>query len=144
MIGSLFIVGSMILLAQVGVGSTDLLIMGALALSGMGMGTTAPAMAAAIANTVDEQDLGVVGAAQQMMSQVGVVAGIQILQTVQAAASPSSVASRRTTRPISSVRAPQVSAWSRAFFVRSTRDSPERERGARSDAPREVFEPAQA
>ena len=37
-IGSLFIVGSMVLLAQVGVGTTDLLILGALALSGHGHG----------------------------------------------------------------------------------------------------------
>jgi MFS family permease len=43
------------------------------------------AMAASIANAVDEHDLGVAGAAQQMVAQVGVVAGIQIMQTVQQA-----------------------------------------------------------
>jgi hypothetical protein len=40
-------------------------------------------MAATIANAVDERDLGIAGAAQQMVAQVGVVAGIQLMQTVQ-------------------------------------------------------------
>jgi hypothetical protein len=44
-----------------------------------------PSLSAAIANSVDERDLGVVGASQQMVGQLGVVAGIQILQTVQLA-----------------------------------------------------------
>ena len=144
-IGSLFIVASMILLAQVGVGSTDLLILGALALSGMGMGTTAPAMAAAVANSVDERDLGVVAAAQQMMSQVGVVAGIQILQTVQAAREPvvGGIASYHTAYLVGAGAAGLGVVA--AFFVRSTRRSghrTERERGARLGTPRDVLEPA--
>ena len=40
-------------------------------------------MAATIANSVDERDLGVVGAAQQMVTEVGLLAGIQVMQTVQ-------------------------------------------------------------
>ena len=40
-------------------------------------------MAATIANVVDEADFGVAGATQQLAAQVGVVAGIQIMQTVQ-------------------------------------------------------------
>jgi hypothetical protein len=42
-------------------------------------------MAAAIANAVSDDDLGVVGATQQMMNQIGVVLGIQVMQAVQAA-----------------------------------------------------------
>ena len=87
-LGAVVLVASMLVLATVGVGSTDLVIMAGLALSGIGMGTASPAIAAAIANSVDERDLGVVSAAQQMVSQVGVVAGIQILLTVQAAREP--------------------------------------------------------
>ena len=87
-VGALFIVASMVALSTVGVGTSDLVIMGALALSGIGMGTASPALAAAIANSVDEKDLGVVSAAQQMVAQVGVVAGIQILLTVQQAREP--------------------------------------------------------
>ena len=75
----------MIGLAQVGVGTSDLLVLGALALSGIGLGASMPSLAAAIANSVEERDLGVVGASQQMVGQLGVVAGIQILQTVQLA-----------------------------------------------------------
>jgi hypothetical protein len=74
----------MIGMAQVSPNSHDILIVGALGLSGIGLGASSPAMAASIANAVDERDLGVAGAAQQMMTQVAVVTGIQILQTIQA------------------------------------------------------------
>jgi EmrB/QacA subfamily drug resistance transporter len=82
--GTLAIVASMIGLSSVSGGSSDLLIVVALALSGIGAGATLPAMASSIANAVDDRDLGVIGAAQQMVSQLGAVTGIQILQTVQA------------------------------------------------------------
>jgi EmrB/QacA subfamily drug resistance transporter len=81
--GGLFIAASMLVFVTVGIDDPTWVLVAALGLSGLGMGTTAPAMAAAIANAVDERDLGVVGGAQQMMSQVGVIAGIQILVTVQ-------------------------------------------------------------
>lgn len=82
--GALCVVASMVGLAQVVPGTPDPFVIAVLGLSGVGMGAASPAMAASIANAVDERDLGVAGAAQQMMSQVAVVAGIQILQTVQA------------------------------------------------------------
>lgn len=83
--GAICVVGSMIGMAQVSPNSSDVLIVGALGLSGIGLGASSPAMAASIANAVDERDLGIAGAAQQMMSQVAVVTGIQLLQTIQAA-----------------------------------------------------------
>jgi EmrB/QacA subfamily drug resistance transporter len=144
-VGSLFIVLSMLGLAMVGADSTELLIVAALALSGVGMGTTAPAMAAAVANAVDENDLGVVSAAQQMMSQVGVVAGIQILQTVQASREPAvgGIASYHVAYLVgAAVAGLGVVA---ALFVRSTHREglvPMRERGAPQGAPRDVLEPA--
>jgi MFS family permease len=82
--GAAAIVTSLVALASVSPVSSDLLIVGALALSGIGAGSSLPAMAATVANAVDDRDLGVVGAAQQMIAQLGAVAGIQILQTVQA------------------------------------------------------------
>lgn len=82
--GAICIVMSMVGLAQVAPGTPDPIIVLVLGLSGIGMGAASPAMAASIANAVSENDLGVAGAAQQMMSQVAVVSGIQILQTVQA------------------------------------------------------------
>ncbi len=86
--GVMAIVASMLGLSAVAPGSSDLLVVGALALSGVGMGATTPAMAATIANAVDDRDLGVAGAAQQMMQQIGVVAGIQLMQTVQQVRAP--------------------------------------------------------
>lgn len=75
---------SMVLLAQVDMSSSDWLVIAGLAMSGMGLGASSPSMAATIAGAVDEEDLGIAGAAQQMMTQIGVVAGIQLMQTVQA------------------------------------------------------------
>lgn len=83
MFGALAIFVSMLGLAAVAPGTTDLLVMGALALSGVGLGASSPAMAATIANAVDDRDLGIAGASQQMVQQIGVVAGIQLMQTVQ-------------------------------------------------------------
>ncbi|MEA3055147.1 MAG: hypothetical protein QOD30_579, partial [Actinomycetota bacterium] len=89
MFGAAVVALSMVLLAQVGRASSDLVVVGGLALSGMGLGASSPSMAATIANAVDELDLGIAGAAQQMMTQIGVVAGIQLMQTVQIAGEPS-------------------------------------------------------
>jgi EmrB/QacA subfamily drug resistance transporter len=83
--GAATITASMVALASLAPGDSDLFVISALALSGLGMGASAPAMAAAIANAVDERDLGIAGATQQMVNQVGVVIGIQVMQTVQAA-----------------------------------------------------------
>lgn len=85
MFGSVMLFSSMMALALVSQSSTIWLIEGALALSGIGMGACAPAMIASLANAVDRADLGVAGAASQTMSQIGVVAGMQILLTVQTA-----------------------------------------------------------
>jgi EmrB/QacA subfamily drug resistance transporter len=142
-IGSGLIVASMIGLAQVGASSTELLILGSLALSGVGMGTTAPAMTAAIANAVEDEDLGVVGAAQQMMAQVGVVAGIQILQTVQAAREPAvgGIASYHAAYWVGALAA--ALGVVAALFVHRTRvTSGERERDALPGVPQELLEPA--
>jgi EmrB/QacA subfamily drug resistance transporter len=84
-IGAAAVVLSMVALAQIGRASSDLIVIGSLALSGVGLGVSSPSMAATIANAVDQGDLGIAGAVQQMMTQVGVVAGIQLMQTLQVA-----------------------------------------------------------
>lgn len=81
-VGSAFVVASMVALSTMAPGSSDLVIVGSLVLSGIGLGCSSPALAASIANAVDERDLGVAGAFQQMMTQLGVVIGIQVMQTV--------------------------------------------------------------
>ena len=80
--GALLVGVSMVLLSAIGLGTSDIFIV-ATRLSGVGLGISAPAMAATIANTVDPGDLGIAGATQQLLTQVGVIAGIQIMQTVQ-------------------------------------------------------------
>jgi DHA2 family methylenomycin A resistance protein-like MFS transporter len=81
-VGSAFVLASMLALSSVAPGSSDLVIVGSLALSGIGLGCSSPALSASIANAVEERDLGVAGAFQQMMTQLGVVIGIQVMQTV--------------------------------------------------------------
>ena len=82
--GALAVVASMIALSRLTPASSDLAVMGALALAGIGLGVSSPPLAASVANAVEETSLGIAGAAQQLIIQVGVVAGIQIGQTVQA------------------------------------------------------------
>ena len=85
--GSIAVVGSMLLFAAVGGSSGDALVIGALVLSGIGLGTSSPSVAASVANSVDEASLGIASAAQQLMTQVGVVTGIQLMRTVQTTSS---------------------------------------------------------
>lgn len=142
-VGSLLIVGSMLGLATVGPGSSEAVIVAALALSGVGMGAAAPAMAASVANAVENRDLGVATAAQQMIAQVGVVAGIQILQTVQQAREPldGAAASYHSAYLVGAVAG--LLGVAAAAFVRSTPERvPGRARGAPEDAPSEALEPA--
>jgi EmrB/QacA subfamily drug resistance transporter len=86
--GALAVFASMLGMATLAPGSADLAVVGFLALSGIGLGMSAPALVASIANAVDDADLGVVGATQQMMTQFGVVVGIQVMQSTQAARQP--------------------------------------------------------
>lgn len=82
--GGCSIVASMLLLALSGDGTSLMVVALALGLAGLGMGAAAPILTATVANSVDDADLGVAGAAQQMLQQVGLVVGVQILQSIQA------------------------------------------------------------
>jgi MFS family permease len=84
-VGGLVLTASMLAFTFVEPGVSELFIIGALMLSGLGMGIMAPAMAAAIANSVDPHDFGVAGAASQMAGQIGIVLGTQIMVTVEQA-----------------------------------------------------------
>jgi DHA2 family methylenomycin A resistance protein-like MFS transporter len=84
-VGCAFVVASMLAWSQVDPGASNWAVMGALALAGVGLGVSSPSMAASVANAVDEENLGIAGAAQQLLTQVGIVAGIQLAETVQAA-----------------------------------------------------------
>ncbi len=81
--GGLFLVVSMFIYTQFGPGHSIWFLVLALALAGVGMGIASPVLTAAVADTVCDEDLGVAGAAQQMLQQVGLVIGVQVLQAVQ-------------------------------------------------------------
>lgn len=89
--GTAFVVASMLMFAALDAGSSDLLIVAALVLSGIGLGAAQPSISASVANAVDDDDLGVASAAQQLVMHVGVVAGIQLMKTVQISQSGESV-----------------------------------------------------
>ncbi len=74
---------SMVIFAMVDQNSGDMVVIAALMLSGIGLGVASPSVAASVANAVSKEDLGIASAAQQLMTQVGVVAGIQVMSTVQ-------------------------------------------------------------
>lgn len=83
MAGAAAIVASMALFAGLGATPSLLLIVLALVLSGLGMGVASPATSSTQANEVAASELGVMSAAQQLSAQLGEVAGIQVVVTVQ-------------------------------------------------------------
>jgi MFS family permease len=75
---------SMLVFTQVGANPSVVLIIMALALSGLGNGVSTPSTASSAANEVAPNELGVMSAAQLLITQIGIVAGIQVMVTVQA------------------------------------------------------------
>src|SRR6266511_2337714 len=65
------------------------LVFAALVLSGLGLGTSQPSLISSAANAVETENLGVANAAQVMVTQIGVVSGIQVVSTIQGGASSS-------------------------------------------------------
>ncbi len=77
---------SMVVFTQVDADPSIMLIVVALALSGLGNGVSTPSTASSAANEVAPEELGVMSAAQLLITQIGIVAGIQVMVTVQASA----------------------------------------------------------
>jgi len=75
---------SMLVFTQVGADPSVVLIIVALALSGLGNGVSTPSTASSASNEVEPDELGVMSAAQLLITQIGIVAGIQTMVTVQA------------------------------------------------------------
>ena len=82
-LGATAVVGSMVVFAAINRQSSMVVVIAALALSGIGLGMAQPSVSASVANSVEEGSLGIASASQQLMTQVGVVAGIQLMQTIQ-------------------------------------------------------------
>jgi MFS family permease len=74
---------SMVLFATLGASSGLVVILVALGLSGLGMGVSMPATSATMSNELAESEYGVMSAAQLLATQVGEVAGIQVVLTIQ-------------------------------------------------------------
>jgi predicted MFS family arabinose efflux permease len=82
--GAVSIVASMVVFTQLGAQPSLVVIVVALALSGVGNGLSTPSTASSASNEVAADELGVMSAAQQLITQIGIVAGIQVMVTVQA------------------------------------------------------------
>lgn len=91
-VGAVGVVASMVCFAFVGSGTPLWFVVVALGLSGLGLGIASPAMTALVAGAVADTDLGVVGAMQQLMTQLGAVVGSVVLTTVSADATSADLA----------------------------------------------------
>jgi len=83
--GASFLTASMALFSLLHPTSGAWMVAIALALSGLGMGVAMPSTSSVMANEVKSTEFGVMSAAQMLAMQVGEVAGIQVLETVQQA-----------------------------------------------------------
>lgn len=81
--GAVFLTASLSLFALLTPSSGAWLVAIALALSGLGMGVVMPSSSSVMANEVEVGEFGVMSAAQLLAMQVGEVAGIEVLETVQ-------------------------------------------------------------
>jgi MFS family permease len=82
-VGAIAVLGSMLVFATLGPSSGLGIMVLALALSGLGMGVALPSTSSTMANEVAASEYGVMSAAQLMVTQVGEVAGIQVVLTLQ-------------------------------------------------------------
>jgi MFS family permease len=118
-VGSGIVVLAMILFALIDIGSSSWFIAAALAISGIGLGISSPSLTALVANAVDDKDLGVAGALQQLMNQLAAVAGTTVMISVQESLEPNGVVQSFS---IAFVVGACVAALGTlaAFYVRST------------------------
>ena len=78
-VGASAVLISMLILSQINLGSSDLMIAFGLSLSGVGLGISAPALTALLANSVEVHDLGIASAMQQLLNQMGAVLGVAVM-----------------------------------------------------------------
>ena len=81
--GTIMLTLSMVIFAGCVSGTPLIMVIVALALSGLGMGVAMPSTSSTMANEVAADEMGVTSAAQMLAMQVGEVAGIQVLITIQ-------------------------------------------------------------
>ncbi len=88
--GTMSLLLSMVIFATLGASSAIFVVVVALALSGLGMGVCQPATSSTMANELAEHEYGVMSAAALLAAQVGEVAGIQLVLTIQESIAKSS------------------------------------------------------
>ena len=81
-IGSIGMIASMILLSTIRHGAGDLIVILGLGVSGIGFGIAGPALSALVSNSAPEESIGVAGAMQQLLSQMGAVLGSPVMISV--------------------------------------------------------------
>lgn len=81
--GAAFLTASLVLFALLQPSSGAWMVAVALAMSGLGMGVALPSTSSVMANEVAVSEFGVMSAAQLLAMQVGEVAGIEVLETIQ-------------------------------------------------------------
>ncbi len=89
--GTVALCASMVVFAFVASDPGTAAIVLALTLSGVGIGAAQPRLAACVANAVHDEDLGIAGATQQLVAQVGTTVGMNLLEAVQVTAAAGAV-----------------------------------------------------
>jgi MFS family permease len=84
LVGGCLLTLSMLTFVTLRPGASPAVIVLALAASGLANGIAVPALSAVVANSVEIGRMGSASAGMQVVSQVGIVAGIQVMETVQA------------------------------------------------------------
>ena len=117
-VGAIGVIGSMLMWSTVGQGTGFPYIITATALSGIGLGIASPALTSLMAGSVEQTDLGVAGAMQQLMTQLGAVLGSAVLATASVTATATDMSTFHTAFVIGAVVA--AAGCVCAAFVRST------------------------
>ena len=81
-LGASGVIASMVLLSTIRGGSADIIVIIGLGLSGIGFGIAGPALSALVSNSAPEESIGVAGAMQQLLSQMGAVLGSTVMISV--------------------------------------------------------------
>jgi predicted MFS family arabinose efflux permease len=81
-LGASGVIASMVLLSTIRGGSADIVVIIGLGLSGIGFGIAGPALSALVSNAAPEESIGVAGAMQQLLSQMGAVLGSTVMISI--------------------------------------------------------------
>ncbi len=125
-VGTASLAVSMGIFALISSDPTTGLVVLALTLSGAGIGAAQPRIAASVANSVEDRDLGIAGATQQLVAQVGTTVGMNLLEAVQVAADTGQNVGRSYSLAYGVGAAVSLAGMGLATFVRDPADAARR------------------